>query len=167
MKKYISDVTIVGKETYGTQYFKLVLQHPEVLPEILPGQFVEVEVEGQKNVYLRRPISIHDVDTANNTLSLLIQVVGKGTTQLSHLQVGDKLNMVYPLGKGFTLKGNNVLLVGGGCGLAPLFYTQHVAMPKKAYAPLCFWADALPTLYLSRTTSSLLPTYTSPPKTVR
>lgn len=34
MKKYISDFTIVGKETYGTQYFKLVLQHPEVLPEI-------------------------------------------------------------------------------------------------------------------------------------
>lgn len=147
MKKYISDFTIVGKETYGTQYFKLVLQHPEVLPEILPGQFVEVEVEGQKNVYLRRPISIHDVDTANNTLSLLIQVVGKGTTQLSHLQVGDKLNMVYPLGKGFTLKGNNVLLVGGGCGLAPLLHTARCYAEK----------GIRPTVLLGGRTADLIP----------
>lgn len=130
MKKYISDFTVVEKQTYGQQYFKLVLKHPDVLPEIAPGQFVEVEVKDNKNVYLRRPISIHDVDTQNNTISLLIQIVGKGTTTLSQLEVGDKLNLVYPLGKGFSTEGNNVLLVGGGCGLAPLLHTARCYAAK-------------------------------------
>ena len=125
MKKYISDFTIVEKQTYGQQYFKLVLKHPDILPEILPGQFVEVEVKDNKNVYLRRPISIHDVDIEANTLSLLIQIVGKGTATLSHLTIGDKLNLVYPLGKGFSIEGKNVLLIGGGCGLAPLLHTAR------------------------------------------
>ena len=69
MTKHITDFTIVGKESYGPQYFKLVLKHPSTLPQIMPGQFVEVEVKDNKNVYLRRPISIHDVDEKANTLS--------------------------------------------------------------------------------------------------
>ena len=122
MKKYITDFTIVEHKAFGLNYFALTLQHPDNLPEILPGQFVEVLVEGHHDVMLRRPISIHDVDIANNTLTLLIQIVGKGSRQLSTLREGDKLNLVYPLGHGFTIQGENVLLVGGGAGTAPLLY---------------------------------------------
>ncbi len=125
MKKYITDFTLVEKKIYNTHYFSLVLLHPGMLPDILPGQFVEVEVKNCKNVYLRRPISIHDIDRRNNTLSLLIQVIGKGTEALSQLQINDKVNLIYPLGKGFSIEGNNVLLIGGGCGLAPLLYVAR------------------------------------------
>lgn len=122
MKKYITDFKIVERKEYGTHYFALTLQHPDTMPEIVPGQFVEVEVKGTREVMLRRPISIHDVDYTNNTLTILIQVVGKGTKQLATMKVGDSLNLIYPLGHGFTIKGKNVLLVGGGAGTAPLLY---------------------------------------------
>lgn len=122
MKKYITDFKIVERKEYGPHYFALTLQHPDTMPEIVPGQFVEVEVKGTREVMLRRPISIHDVDYTNNTLTILIQVVGKGTKQLATMKVGDSLNLIYPLGHGFTIKGKNVLLVGGGAGTAPLLY---------------------------------------------
>lgn len=147
MKKYITDFKIVERKTYGPHYFALTLQHPEKIPEIMAGQFVEVEVKGTREVMLRRPISIHDVDSTANTLTLLIQTVGKGTNQLATLKVGDSLNLVYPLGHGFTIKGQRVLLVGGGAGIAPLLY-----LSKK------FSAQGIrPTIILGGRTAELIP----------
>ncbi len=130
MSKQITDFTIVGKEVFNENYFSLTLQHPDRLPEIQAGQFVEVYIPGNKEVLLRRPLSIHDVDTDSNTLTLLIQVVGKGTRTLAQLQVGDLLNLVYPLGHGFALEGQQVLLVGGGAGIAPLLHLSKCLAAK-------------------------------------
>ena len=100
-----------------------------------------------REVLLRRPISIHDVDSANNTLTLLIQIVGKGTRQLATLQVGDSLNLVYPLGHGFSLQGSHPLLVGGGAGIAPLY---HLAK--------CYRQQGItPTILLGGRTRQLIP----------
>ena len=130
MKKYITDFTIKHKVVYNDKYFSLVLQHPDRLPEIEAGQFVEVEVPGNKQVMLRRPISIHDVDPVANTMTLLIQVAGKGTLTLSRMNEGDILNIVYPLGHGFSQEGKNVLLVGGGAGIAPLLHLSKCLKAK-------------------------------------
>jgi dihydroorotate dehydrogenase electron transfer subunit len=120
--KYLKDFTIASVERPHSRYVLLKLQSSDELPEINPGQFVEVKVEGSPATFLRRPISINFVDYANNQLWLLIQIVGEGTKTLSELQVGDKLNLLYPLGNGFTpaKSGETVLLVGGGVGVAPL-----------------------------------------------
>lgn len=145
--KQITDFTIVDRKTLGKAYFTLTLQHPQTLPPIAAGQFVEVEVRDCKDVLLRRPISIHDVDIQHNTLTLLIQTVGKGTRKLATLQVGDTLNLVYPLGHGFGLKGQHPLLVGGGAGIAPLL---HLA---KCYND----CGIRPTILLGGRTESLIP----------
>ncbi|MDE5915085.1 MAG: dihydroorotate dehydrogenase electron transfer subunit, partial [Duncaniella sp.] len=71
------------------------------LPEMLPGQFVEVGVE-TPGVLLRRPISINDVDYETNTLTLLVRNAGRGTSALMDMKSGDKINLLLPLGKGFT-----------------------------------------------------------------
>ena len=118
--KSITDFIVLRNERLGNYYFRLTLQHPGVLPPIEVGQFVEVEVRNCREVMLRRPISIHDVDKELNRLSLLIQIVGKGTRRLAELKEGEVLNMVYPLGHGFSLAGQRPLLVGGGAGIAPL-----------------------------------------------
>ena len=118
--KHITEFRIIQRHSLGERYFSLVLQHPATLPPIAAGQFVEVEVRHCREVLLRRPISIHDVDEEANTLTLLIQIVGKGTRQLATLQEGDTLNLIYPLGHGFSLQGRQPLLVGGGAGIAPL-----------------------------------------------
>ncbi len=119
MKKQLNDFKVVAKKQYPASFFSMELLCPEKLPDIEPGQFVEVQVEG---IFLRRPISIFDVNFEKNTLNLLVQCVGKGTQKMSELEVGDKVNLVYSLGKGFSLQGEQVLLIGGGCGVAPLLY---------------------------------------------
>lgn len=122
MKK-IHDFKIVRNKRLTPDYYVLVLKASEKLQDILPGQFVEVKVENSQNTFLRRPISINDVDYNNNTLSLLIRIAGEGTKTLSYLEENDFLNLVYPLGNTFTNPSNNkILLVGGGVGVAPLLY---------------------------------------------
>ena len=126
MKKYVSDLTVAAVETPRDGYVLLRLTNPkEDLPEMLPGQFVEVLVEGSPETFLRRPISINYVDRKNNELWLLVHAIGAGTRVMAALQPGDKLNCVLPLGNGFTMpeeKGKTILLVGGGVGTAPLLY---------------------------------------------
>ena len=88
-----------------------------------PGQFVNVSVEHSKTTFLRRPISVHDFRKSENILSLFVQIVGDGTRQLSLLNEGDKLNLIYPLGNHFCYsESKKPLLIGGGCGVAPLLY---------------------------------------------
>jgi dihydroorotate dehydrogenase electron transfer subunit len=123
VKKVIHDLVVIENKPVGGNNFVLKLQGTEKLPQMLPGQFCEVKVGKTPEVYLRRPFSIHNVDYNTNTLSLLIKAVGKGTIVLSGIEKGDVLNIVYPLGNGFSLtKEPNVLLVGGGCGVAPLLF---------------------------------------------
>ena len=120
MKKEMTDFAVVAKREYGDMYFSLTLQHPDRLPEIAAGQFVEVLVEDEPAVMLRRPLSVHDIYPEGNTLTLLIQKVGRGTRRLARLTPGDRLNLLLPLGNRFSTEGSNVLLVGGGAGIAPL-----------------------------------------------
>ncbi|MBO4451846.1 MAG: dihydroorotate dehydrogenase electron transfer subunit [Bacteroidaceae bacterium] len=120
--KQCKDLRIVAVEHPNDGYVLLKLTDAEPLPAIRAGQFVEIKVEGSPQTFLRRPISVNFVDEERNELWLLIQVVGEGTRHLSRLQVGDTLNVLFPLGNGFTqgVSGEQVLLVGGGVGIAPL-----------------------------------------------
>jgi len=125
MKKFILDLVLKENRTLSNQYALLVLTSPEKLPEILPGQFAEVRVDGSSTTFLRRPISIHYVDYELNELWLLIQVIGDGTKRLAELKAGDAVNIILPLGNSFsepTNKNAKLLLVGGGCGVAPLLF---------------------------------------------
>jgi len=121
MKKRIEDLTVIENKSLNSEFFVLNLQADTSLPKILPGQFAEVRVDGSPSTFLRRPISIYDVDSKTNSLYLLIKIAGKGTKQLSFLEKGNKLNLIYPLGNYFSLpSGNRVLLIGGGTGVAPM-----------------------------------------------
>ena len=97
------------------------------LEEVLAGQFVNILVSNTQKTFLRRPISVCDVDYASNTLHFYIRKVGDGTNTLSQLKIGDTLNIVYPLGNSFAWqKSKKPLLIGGGCGIAPLFYLSKI-----------------------------------------
>ena len=125
MKKFMLDLTVRKNEKLNSQYFLLVLTSSEKLPEMLPGQFAEVRVDGSSTTFLRRPISINYVDYATNEVWLLVQIVGDGTKRLAALQTGDSVNLLLPLGNTFTLPENKaakLLLVGGGVGIAPMLF---------------------------------------------
>ena len=125
MKKYILDLVVTENTAPHANYVLLKLTHREPLPEMLPGQFAEIRIDGSPTTFLRRPISINYVDRAKNEIWFLVQLVGDGTRQLAKLQKGDTLNVVLPLGNGFTMPEASQtpfrpLLVGGGVGVAPM-----------------------------------------------
>ena len=125
MKKYILDLTVNSVEALSDKHVLIKLTDDKPLPEMLPGQFVEVRVDNTPSTFLRRPISINNVDYDHNELWLLVAAVGDGTRQLQKLKKGDRLNCVLPLGNSFTMTTDStqkVLLVGGGVGVAPLLY---------------------------------------------
>ena len=153
MKKYILDLQVKSVERVHERYVLIRLTDDKPLPEMLPGQFVEVRVDGSSTTFLRRPISINYVDKQANELWLLVACVGDGTRRLAELKAGDTLNCVLPLGNGFTLPFTNPpscvpsvaseqsssapftlhlspLLVGGGVGVAPLLYLGKVLKEK-------------------------------------
>ena len=125
MKKYLLDLTVKSVERIHERYVLIRLTDDKPLPEMLPGQFVEIRVDGSPTTFLRRPISINFVDQEQNELWLLVAAIGDGTKRLAALQPGDTLNCLLPLGHGFTMpasKDERTLLVGGGVGVAPLLY---------------------------------------------
>lgn len=125
MKKYILDLTVVENTTPHPRYVLLKLTQEAPLPEMAPGQFAEIRIDGSKNTFLRRPISINYVDYAKNQIWFLVAKVGEGTQALAKVQPGETVNVVLPLGNGFTMPASpaqKILLVGGGVGTAPLLY---------------------------------------------
>ena len=137
MKKYILDLTVKQVERISPKHVLLRLTDTAPLPEMLPGQFVEVRVDGSETTFLRRPISINFVDKEHNELWLLVATIGDGTRQLGKLQAGDIVNCVLPLGNGFTMpqkSDERILLVGGGVGVAPLLY-MGAEMKKSGIDP--------------------------------
>ena len=99
MKKYILDLTVTENLRLHANYVLLKLTSPSPLPEMLPGQFAEIRVDGSPTTFLRRPISINYVDRQRNEVWFLIQLVGDGTKRLGEAKAGDIINVVLPLGK--------------------------------------------------------------------
>lgn len=124
-QKFILDLKVVSVERLNEKNVLIKLTHDAELPDMKPGQFVEVRVDGSALTYLRRPISINFVDKERNELWLLVAEVGDGTRTIAAVKPGDTLNCVLPLGNGFTYpasSSDSLLLIGGGVGVAPLLY---------------------------------------------
>lgn len=121
MKKYLLDLTVTSVEWLTDRHVLMKLTHDEPLPEALPGQFVEVRIDNEPSTFLRRPISINNIDRARNELWLLVAAIGNGTRRLARLEVGRRLNCLMPLGNAFKVL-DSTLLVGGGVGMAPMFF---------------------------------------------
>lgn len=126
LKKHIIDLQVVSVEALGERFVLLKCTDPNApLPPMMPGQFAQLRVDGSKETFLRRPISINFVDTKLNQIWFLVQLVGAGSRALGRLKEGDTLNALLPLGNGFSMPVSaekKHLLVGGGVGTAPLLY---------------------------------------------
>lgn len=122
MKKTVSELTVTKNIRLNHDNFLLDLQSISPLSDINPGQFVNVMVKDSQTTFLRRPLSVHDVDYSTNSFSLLVKTVGDGTYKLVEAKEGDKIDVVFPLGNGFSKpkSGEKILLIGGGVGIAPM-----------------------------------------------
>lgn len=101
------------------------IEAPDIAVAAQPGQFITVRCG---DFILHRPFSVHQV--SSREIALLFKVAGKGTLWLSKRQTGDRIDILGPLGKGFSIEpgARNLLLVAGGIGIAPLFFLmQHAS----------------------------------------
>ena len=125
MAKFVNDVLIVENKLLSTDFCVIEIEAPVSLSEFKPGQFVQIKVDNSPETFLRRPISIHDVNVQGNRFKMLVQRLGKGSETLYNLKAGNYLNVIAPLGNGFSLPEKDdkrVILVGGGTGIAPLLF---------------------------------------------
>lgn len=107
------------------------------LPDIKPGQFVNIYVPQSHDSFLRRPVSVCDI-TVDGELVLLVKRAGNATNILCDSKNGDRYNILLPLGNGFSIPENTksrILLIGGGVGIAPLyFYSKKLV--KAGFQPV-------------------------------
>ena len=112
---------VVDNTRLSRRYFMLRLARPDDFLEPSAGSFVHVAVPDATRFFLRRPFSIFDC--TQNTIDLLIVELGPGTQALRALAAGDSVQFYGPLGRGFPeFPGKKILALGGGVGLAPLYY---------------------------------------------
>ncbi len=111
---------ILVKQQLSKDVFLMKLEAPLIAEERLPGQFVIIQVDEEFGE--RIPLTIADADKTEGTITIIFQVVGKTTLQLSMLNINDTIPvLVGPLGKPtHTQKFGTVVCVGGGIGIAPL-----------------------------------------------
>ncbi len=103
-------------------YSMVIICEGADLANFVPGQFANISVPEHKELLLKRPISICETDVEKNTVTLVYQIKGKGTTALADMGKGTVLDAILPIGSGYHLKNSDkkVFLVGGGVGIAPL-----------------------------------------------
>jgi len=124
MNKKVSEFIVLDNTKLNYNNFLIVLQSIQNVEDIKPGQFLNVLIPNSPSTFLRRPFSIYDVNYKDNTISILVKILGKGSKNLVNIKKGDLLNIIFPLGNGFSnpSKDQKVLLVGGGVGIAPLMF---------------------------------------------
>jgi len=122
--KEVQDFVVTENIPLNATNFLIQLVSSKPLPKFVPGQFVNVEIKNSNEIFLRRPFSVFDIDYTNNTISLIVKILGRGSKKLTEISEGESLSIIFPLGKGFTFPNpdERILLIGGGSGVAPMLY---------------------------------------------
>jgi dihydroorotate dehydrogenase electron transfer subunit len=116
--------TVVSNASVNAEYRHLVVACSAASAAAVPGQFFQLlcpHTEGAQP-FLRRPMSLYGADPERRQVEFLYKVTGAGTLGLSTLGPGDSLDIMGPLGVGFTLDPNlrHIVVIGRGAGLATL-----------------------------------------------
>lgn len=113
---------VVGNSRLSETLFWITLRSDRIARAARPGQFVHL-LNGESNdPLLRRPYSLSAIDPRAATISILYQVVGRGSDWLAQRRPGDQVDTLGPLGTSFTIEPNSrhLLMIGGGIGMGPL-----------------------------------------------
>ncbi|MCL2062011.1 MAG: dihydroorotate dehydrogenase electron transfer subunit [Firmicutes bacterium] len=129
--------TVTHLKFLNKDVFELKLTAPEPLPECRAGQFINLKV-ADASLCLRRPFCLYKFD--KTSVTLIIEIVGKGTRLLAQLKKGDTVTGVMPLGNGFIVEKQhqNIALISGGIGCAPLLAVPLTHPNKNVCAYLGF-----------------------------
>jgi dihydroorotate dehydrogenase electron transfer subunit len=133
------DARLREVQSWG-DFFRFAIDAPAVGTGARPGQFVMIKVSDGTAPLLRRPLGLHDADERG--FELFFKVAGRGTEILSRKKAGDRIDVLGPLGRGFSVpagaEGRTAYLVGGGRGIAPLFFLAR-ELVRAGTRPVVFY----------------------------
>lgn len=126
--------TITSITKVKQNFYLLKALAPKISSQAKAGQFANIKVSETDYPLLRRPFSFHDVQ--NEEISFLFDILGEGTKILSHKKVGDKLDILGPLGNGFNIVGDykTAIIVAGGIGVAPFPFLIKSLINKNVFS---------------------------------
>lgn len=132
---YDEFVTILENKKINDEYYKLIFSSSRLSKKVLPGQFLNIQIEDQHGLLLRRPFSYYRV--SGNKIEILYEILGRGTSLLAQKRKGHKLKVLGPLGLPFSqnINGKKRILVAGGVGVPPLVYLAETVKenPKNQF----------------------------------
>lgn len=156
MKKHKIKMEVCGVRILEGNAVHLQLQCADgsPMPEMMPGQFVEVGVD-KAHVLLNRPFSIFN--RTDKMLELLVKPLGRASSALMDYRVGDTMEVIAPLGRGFDLCApvHDVLLIGGGVGIAPMYYQARMLREHGKTVTIIYGERTAPDAELCRLLESV------------
>ena len=142
---YVEQAKLISQNTFENKQYHMILKAPETAIHARPGHFIHMQCDS--SIYMRRPMSIMRSSIENNTIDILYKVHGKGTDALSKKKIGDKIDLIGPIGQPFKT-GNykkRPLLIGGGVGIPPMIYlAEHIKNTTKNLSPVVIMGSEIP-----------------------
>ena len=142
---FVEDARVVGVKAFPGDQFILRMAAPETARRALPGSFVHIRCD--ESIPMRRPLSIMRTDADEGWIEVLFKVVGEGLRALGAKSVGDQINIIGPIGKGFSTSRarSRPLLIGGGVGIPPMVcLTEHLLKDDHDWRPLVIMGSEIP-----------------------
>ncbi len=140
---FVDKYLVLNNHKVDKDLYEMEFLAPSLLSTCKPGQFIHLLPSPTFDPLLRRPISLYDIDKEKGSITLLYKLVGKGTVLMSNIKSNDYVDIMGPLGNNFALKATqNVILVGGGVGVAPLVYLARQLKEKACEVTLLHGAES-------------------------
>lgn len=123
--------TLIDKKNISKNIFLVTFRSAELTKNVKPGQFIHIRINERGYPYFRRPFSYCELE--KDTFSIMFNVHGYGTEQIVNSNIGSTLDVIGPLGNGFTLEDDYdiAILIAGGLGVAPIIFLTETLRNKK------------------------------------
>lgn len=154
---FVEEAEIISHDAYAGDQYVLRLLAKEIASRAEAGSFVHLTVDPQRP--MRRPISIMRVNKDTGMVDLLYKVVGEGTSLLSQREAGEYINVMGPIGQGFTPNPDRpmALLIGGGVGMPPMIFLAETMSAMKDYKPFAILGSEVPFPFKPAPSKLILP----------
>ena len=156
---HLEDARVLSQESHPGRQYVLRLHAPLCASRATAGSFAHVAVDPA--IPMRRPLSIMRVDAQEGWIELLYKVMGDGLGHLACRKAGDTVNLLGPIGQGFTAHPDKplALLIGGGVGIPPMVYLAEVLRDRavEGFRPFVIMGSEIPFPFRPRPSRILVP----------
>ena len=141
---HVEDARVLSHVAHPGQQFVLRLEAPECARRARPGSFAHIRCDA--DIPMRRPLSIMRADPATGSVDFLYKIMGPGLRALSRAQVGSRINIMGPIGNGFSPSSTRPrkLMLGGGVGIPPMTFLAEVLADDRTAKPLVMMGSEVP-----------------------